>query len=96
MKSIFDAMVRALASHGYIPERNMALEIRASGIHTEQLPQLAKYLVASNVDLILTFSFSAAMAAKNATTTIETGLVRRGPRQAVGAPKGRYRAPFKG
>src|SRR5260370_8116367 len=48
----------------------MALEIRASGIRTEQLPQLAKDLVASNVDVILTFSFPAAMAAKNATTTI--------------------------
>ena len=69
-KSIFDAMLRALASHGYIPDRNMALEIRASGIHSEQLPQLAKDLVASNVDVILTFSFPAAMAAKNATTTI--------------------------
>jgi hypothetical protein len=30
-KSIFDAMLRALAHHGYIPDRNMALEIRASG-----------------------------------------------------------------
>ncbi|WJR78741.1 hypothetical protein [Bradyrhizobium sp. NP1] len=65
-KSIFDAMLRALASHGYIPDRNMAPEIRASGIHSEQLPQLAKDLVASNVDVILTFSFPAAMAAKNA------------------------------
>src|ERR1700757_3592093 len=69
-KSIFDAMLRALASHGYIPDRNMAPEIRASGIHSEQLPQLAKDLVASNVDVILTFSFPAAMAAKNVTTTI--------------------------
>jgi ABC-type uncharacterized transport system substrate-binding protein len=69
-KSIFDAMLGALASHGYMPDRNMALEIRASGIHTEQLPQLAKDLVASNVDVILTFSFPAAMAAKSATTTI--------------------------
>jgi len=69
-KSIFDAMLQALASHGYVPDRNMALEIRASGIHTEQLPQLAKDLVASNVDVILTFSFPAAMAAKNATTAI--------------------------
>src|SRR6516225_11759508 len=69
-QSIFDAMLRGLASHGYVPDRNMALEIRASGIHTEQLPQLAKELVASNVDVILTFSFPAAMAAKNATTTI--------------------------
>ena len=28
---IFDAIVRALASHGYMPGRNVALELRASG-----------------------------------------------------------------
>ena len=69
-QSIFDAMLRGLASHGYVSDRNVALEIRASGIHAEQLPQLAKDLVASNVDVILTFSCPAALAAKNATTII--------------------------
>jgi putative ABC transport system substrate-binding protein len=63
-------MLRGLASHGYVSDRNVALEIRASGIHAEQLPQLAKDLVASNVDVILTFSCPAAVAAKNATTII--------------------------
>jgi putative ABC transport system substrate-binding protein len=67
---IFAAIVRALAKHGYVPDRNVALELRASGDHWEQLPQLAKDLVASNVDVILTFSYPAAIAAKNATTTI--------------------------
>ena len=67
---IFDAMLRGLASHGYVSDRNLALEIRASGIHAEQLPQLAKDLVASNVDVILTFSCPAAGAAKTATTII--------------------------
>ena len=67
---IFDAIVRALAKHGYVPDRNVALELRASGDHWEQLPQLAQDLVASNVDVILTFSCPAAIAAKNATTTI--------------------------
>ena len=67
---IFGAIVRALTKHGYVPDRNVALELRASGDHWEQLPQLAKDLVASNVDVILTFSYPAAMAAKNATTTI--------------------------
>src|ERR1700758_3512507 len=54
---ISGAIVRALASHGYVPDRNVALEFRASGDQWEQLPQLAKELVASNVDAILTFSF---------------------------------------
>jgi len=48
----------------------MALEMRAEEGHPERLPQLAKDLVANNVDVILTFSFPAATAAKNATTTI--------------------------
>ncbi len=52
------------------PDRNMALEMRAAEGHPERLPQLAKELVANNVDVILTFSFPAATAAKNATTTI--------------------------
>ena len=34
---IFDAIVRALVSHGYTPDRNVALEVRASGDHWEQL-----------------------------------------------------------
>jgi ABC-type uncharacterized transport system substrate-binding protein len=67
---IFGAIVRALARHGYVPDRNVVLELRASGDRCEQLPQLAKDLVASNVDVILTFSCPAAIAAKNATTTI--------------------------
>jgi putative ABC transport system substrate-binding protein len=69
-KPILDAILRALVSHGYTPDRNVALEMRASGDHWEQLPQLAKELVADNVDVILTFSCPAAVAAKNATTTI--------------------------
>ena len=68
-QTIFAAIVRALAKRGYVPDRNVALELRASGDHWEELPQLAKDLVASNVDVILTFSCPAAIAAKNATAT---------------------------
>ena len=64
------AILRALSKRGYMPGRNVALEMRAGGDHSEQLPQLAKDLVASKVDLILTFSYPAVAAAKNATTTI--------------------------
>jgi putative ABC transport system substrate-binding protein len=71
-----------------MPDRNVALEFRASGDHWEQLPQLAKDLVSGNADVILTFSCPAAVAAKNATTTtpivvtesggdpVATGLVK--------------------
>src|SRR5215470_13713303 len=67
---ISGAIVPALASRGYTPDRNVALEFRASGEHWEQLPQLAKDLVAGNADVILTFSCPAAVAAVNATATI--------------------------
>ncbi len=68
--SVGAAILRGFARHGYTPDRNMALEMRAAEGHPERLPQLAKDLMASNVDVILTFSFPAATAAKNATTTI--------------------------
>ena len=67
---ILGAILRALVNHGYTPDRNVALEMRASGDRWEQLPQLAKDLVAGNVDVILTFSCPAAVAAKNATAII--------------------------
>lgn len=41
-ESISGAIVRALASHGYMPDRNVALEFRASGDQWEQLSRLAK------------------------------------------------------
>src|SRR5438045_1866359 len=68
--SVGAAILRGFARHGYVPDRNMALETRAAEGHPERLPQLANDLVANNVDVILTFSFPAATAAKNATTTI--------------------------
>ena len=64
------AILRAFAKHGYMPDRNMSLEMRAGEGHSERLPQLAKDLVASKADVILTFSFPAVEAAKNATTTV--------------------------
>jgi len=50
---IFGAIVRALASRGYMPDRNVVLELRASGDHWDQLPQLAKELVRLKVDIII-------------------------------------------
>src|SRR5215472_16525461 len=64
------AILRALAKHGYVPDRNVVLEMRAGGDHSIQLPKLAQELIASKVDLIMTFSFPAIEAAKNATKTI--------------------------
>src|SRR6478672_4995432 len=55
--SVGAAIRRGFARHGYVLDRNIALEMRAQEGHPERLPQLAKDLVASNVDLLLTLAF---------------------------------------
>jgi putative ABC transport system substrate-binding protein len=64
------AILRGFAKYGYVADRNLVLEIHGAETHPEHLPQLAGDLVANKADAILTFSYPAAMAAKNATTTI--------------------------
>jgi ABC-type uncharacterized transport system substrate-binding protein len=64
------AILHGLATRGYTPDRNLALEIRGAGTHPERLPLLADELVASKPDVILTLSYPAAIAAKHATTII--------------------------
>ena len=65
-----DAFRQALHEFGYIEGQNLAIEYRSADGHPEQLPSLATELVRLNVDLILTRGTPAALAAKNATTTI--------------------------
>jgi hypothetical protein len=44
-ESVFGAAIlRAFARQGFVPDRNVALEIRASGDRPEQLPQFANEL----------------------------------------------------
>jgi putative tryptophan/tyrosine transport system substrate-binding protein len=44
-ESVFGAAIlRAFARQGYVPDRNVAPEIRTGGSHPEQLPELAKVL----------------------------------------------------
>jgi ABC-type uncharacterized transport system substrate-binding protein len=64
------AILHGFASYGYVPDRNLVLEIHGAETHPEHLPELANDLVANKADAILTLSYPAAMAAKNATTAI--------------------------
>jgi putative ABC transport system substrate-binding protein len=61
-------LVRGLAQHGYIQGRNVVFERRGAEGRLERLPRLVEELVASNVDLILTFGYPSALAAKQGTT----------------------------
>jgi putative ABC transport system substrate-binding protein len=61
-------LVRGLAQHGYIQGRNVVFERRGAEGRLERLPRLVEELVASKVDLILTFGYPPALAAKQGTT----------------------------
>jgi putative ABC transport system substrate-binding protein len=65
-----DTFRRALHDLGYIEGRNIRFEYRYAKGDNERLPELANNLVGLNVDVILTWGTDAALAAKQATTTI--------------------------
>jgi len=61
---------RSLAELGYVPERQIAFVVRNAGAETSRLPQLASELVRERVDVIVTSTNPATLAAKKATTVI--------------------------
>ena len=65
-----DTFRRALHDLGYIEGKNVRFEYRYARGDNERLPELANNLVGLNVDVILTWGTDAALAAKQATTTI--------------------------
>jgi putative tryptophan/tyrosine transport system substrate-binding protein len=83
---IWDSFVNRMRELGYIEGQNLSIEFRTTGGSVDRLPELAADLVRLNVDVLLVPATQAALAAKQATTTIpivitaattpvETGLV---------------------
>lgn len=79
-------LLRGLAERGYRTERNLVVERRGADANMARLPQLVAELLDRKVDVIVTFGYPAAAAAKQATHTVpivstgtgdpvETGLV---------------------
>jgi ABC-type uncharacterized transport system substrate-binding protein len=68
--SPIDTFRRALRDLGYVEGENVRFEYRYANGDNERLPELANNLVGLNVDVILTWGTDAALAAKQATTTI--------------------------
>ncbi|SDR60648.1 putative ABC transport system substrate-binding protein [Rhizobiales bacterium GAS113] len=62
------SLIRGLARHGYALDRNLVFERREAEGNVHRLPQLAAELVASKVDVIVTFGYPAALAVKKGTT----------------------------
>jgi ABC-type uncharacterized transport system substrate-binding protein len=62
------ALIRGLTKRGYNLGRNLAFERRGADVHVDRLPRLVDELVASKVDVIVTFGYPAAAACKQRTT----------------------------
>jgi ABC-type uncharacterized transport system substrate-binding protein len=69
-RHFFDAFRQGMSDHGYSEGKNIAFVERWAGGRAERLPELVGELISRKVDLILAVSTPAAVAAKNATTTI--------------------------
>lgn len=67
---VWDSFRRGLNELGYVDGRNIVLEWRWTEAKAERFPLLANELVQSKVDLIVTSSTQATMAAKQATSSI--------------------------
>ena len=64
------ALEQGLAELGYVGGRNIVLVNRNAGQQVARLPQLATELVRAGVDIIVTSTNQATLAAKTATTTV--------------------------
>ncbi len=62
------ALLRGFAQLGYTPGANLVLERRGAEGHKERLPALLDELAASKVDVIITFGYPTAVAAKEHTS----------------------------
>src|SRR5258706_10766263 len=58
------ALVRGLAERGYVEGRNLVFDDRFAEGHNERLPGFATELSAARADVIVTFGYPAALAAK--------------------------------
>jgi len=66
----FEGLRQGLRDFGYVEDNTIAIEYRWAEGHYERLPELARELVRSKVDLILTHATPGGLAAKQATSTI--------------------------
>jgi ABC-type uncharacterized transport system substrate-binding protein len=65
-----DGLREGLRDLGWVDGRNIVIEVRLAEGKTDQLPRLAAELVRLKMDIIVTSTTPAALAAKQATTTI--------------------------
>jgi putative ABC transport system substrate-binding protein len=69
-ETFYDALFEGLRDLGYAEGRNLIVERRYAGDRTERFQEFAAEFVRLNVDIIVVVTTPAALAVKNATTTI--------------------------
>jgi ABC-type uncharacterized transport system substrate-binding protein len=82
------ALLSVLAARGFVDGQNLVLVQRAADARPERLDGLAAELKAEHVDIIVTFSYPAALAAKTATKDIPIVIAGAGDPVATGLVDG--------
>ena len=77
-------LVQRLSALGYVEGKNMVIEERSAEGHTERLGELARELVASQVNVIVAPTIAASTAARQATSSIPIVMVHAGDPIGVG------------
>jgi len=77
-----------LAAHGFVDGQNLVFVQRSADAHPERLDDLAAELKGANVDVIVTFGYPAALAAKKSTRDIPIVISAAGDPVATGLVDG--------
>jgi putative tryptophan/tyrosine transport system substrate-binding protein len=78
-RHFFEAFRQGMREHGYVEGQNVALVERWAEGRSERFPELIAELLASNTNIILAVSLPAALAAKNATSTVPVVFIASDP-----------------
>ena len=78
-RHFFEAFRQGMREHGYVEGQNVALVERWAEGRSERFPELIAELLASNTNIILAVSLPAALAAKNATSTVPIVFIASDP-----------------
>src|SRR5215831_5624382 len=81
-------LLSALAAHGFVDGQNLVFVQRSADARPERLDGLAAELKAANVDVIVTFGYPAALAAKKSTRDIPIVISAAGDPVATGLVDG--------
>jgi putative tryptophan/tyrosine transport system substrate-binding protein len=82
------ALISGLAARGFVEGRNLVVEPRWADARSELLPGLIAELKAANVDIIVTFGYPAALAAKTSAKGVPIVVTGAGDPVATGLVEG--------